>query len=70
MGTSVQMIEKHYSHLKVRNTMDQLRRDKSKKILASGRKIDSMYDPKPPKNSRAPGDLPNNASDAVPGDDE
>jgi integrase len=34
MGTSVVMIERHYSHLKVTQALDQLRGEASRKLLA------------------------------------
>ncbi|MDP4301358.1 hypothetical protein Q8X39_11980 [Leptothrix discophora] len=43
MGTSIAMIAKHYSHLKVRNTLDQLRRGETRRLLESGEAIDEMY---------------------------
>lgn len=43
MGTSVGMIEKHYSHLKVREAIEQLRRHETRKLLDSGAVIDDMY---------------------------
>jgi integrase len=36
MGTSVLMIEKHYSHLKVVQAVDQLRREESRQLIAAG----------------------------------
>jgi integrase len=48
MGTSIAMIEKHYSHLKVRQTLDQLRRRETRRLLESGAVIDEVY------RSRAP----------------
>ncbi len=47
MGTSVAMIEKHYSHLKVREAIEQLRRHETRKMLDSGGVIDEIYSAKP-----------------------
>jgi integrase len=47
MGTSIAMIAKHYSHLKVRNTLDQLRRSETRRLLESGAAIDDMYRARP-----------------------
>jgi len=46
MGTSVGMIERHYSHLKVREAIEQLRRHETRKMLDSGGVIDEIYKPK------------------------
>jgi hypothetical protein len=35
MGTSVGMIERHYSHLKVTQAIEQLRGEKTRGLLAS-----------------------------------
>lgn len=43
MGTSVTMIERHYSHLKIRNAIEQLRRYETRRLLQIGGKIDDMY---------------------------
>lgn len=45
-GTSVAMIEKHYSHLKVREAIEQLGRYETRKILDSGGVIGEIYSPK------------------------
>jgi integrase len=47
MGTSVAMIEKHYSHLKVREAIEQLRRHETRKLLDSGAAVDELYAAKP-----------------------
>ena len=44
MGTSVLMIEKHYSHLKVVQAISQLRGSESRQLIAAGGVIDSMYE--------------------------
>lgn len=46
MGTSVLMIEKHYSHLKVIQAISQLRGAESRQLIAAGGVVDSMYEPK------------------------
>lgn len=43
MGTSVAMIEKHYSHLKVIQAIDQLRGNESRQLINAGGVIDEMY---------------------------
>jgi integrase len=43
MGTSVQMIQKHYNHLKIRDIVEQLRRTETRKLLSSGGVIDEIY---------------------------
>ncbi len=47
MGTSVVMIERHYSHLKVVKAIDQLRGEETRKLLTAGGAIDSLYSAKP-----------------------
>lgn len=46
MGTSVQMIERHYSHLKVKEAKEQLRGEKVGALLRSLGNIDKAYKPK------------------------
>lgn len=46
MGTSVLMIEKHYSHLKVVQAISQLRGNESRQLIDAGGVIDDMYDSK------------------------
>jgi integrase len=46
MGTSVQMIEKHYSHLQVKEAKEQLRGEKVGALLRSLGNIDGAYKPK------------------------
>lgn len=46
MGTSVQMIEKHYSHLQVKEAKGQLRGEKVGALLRSLGNIDGAYKPK------------------------
>ena len=46
MGTSVQMIEQHYSHLKVQEAKEQLRGEKVGALLQSLGNIDEAYKPK------------------------
>ena len=43
MGTSVVMIEKHYSHLKVIQAISQLRGEETKQLLKSGGEINAIY---------------------------
>jgi integrase len=45
MGTSVLMIEKHYSHLKVVQAVDQLRREESRQLIAAGGLMDITLTP-------------------------
>ena len=45
MGTSVLMIEKHYSHLKVIQAIEQLRGEESRKLIAAGTTVNAMYAP-------------------------
>lgn len=44
MGTSVLMIEKHYSHLKVVQAINQLRGSESRQLIDAGGVIDEMYE--------------------------
>ena len=46
MGTSVLMIEKHYSHLKVIQAINQLRGNESRQLIDSAGAIDKMYESK------------------------
>jgi integrase len=46
MGTSVLMIEKHYSHLKVVQAISQLRGNESRLLIEAGGVIDDMYESK------------------------
>ena len=43
MGTSVLMIEKHYSHLKVVQAIDQLRGEETRKLIDAGGVVDEKY---------------------------
>ena len=43
MGTSVGMIEKHYSHLKVLQAIDQLQGQETRKLIASSSVVDDVY---------------------------
>jgi len=43
MGTSVLMIEKHYSHLDAVKAIDQLRGEESRQLIAAGDVIDEAY---------------------------
>jgi hypothetical protein len=43
MGTSVGMIEKHYSHLKVIQAKEQLRGSEREKMLRAGSLLDTDY---------------------------
>jgi integrase len=49
MGTSVLMIEKHYSHLKVIQAINQLRGSESRQLIDAGGVIDAMYESKKAK---------------------
>jgi integrase len=44
MGTSVLMIEKHYSHLKVVQAISQLRGVESRQLISAGGVVDTMYE--------------------------
>lgn len=46
MGTSVQMIEKHYSHLKVVQAIEQLRGEETSKLIEMGSVADAEYESK------------------------
>jgi len=46
MGTSVLMIEKHYSHLKVVQAIDQLRGEETKRLIDAGGVVDVFYQSK------------------------
>ena len=46
MGTSVQMIERHYSHLQVKEAKEQLRGEKVGALLRSLGNVDGAYKPK------------------------
>ena len=52
MGTSVAMIEKHYSHLKVREAIEQLRRTETRRMLDAGGVIDEIYKSKPKSTAK------------------
>ena len=43
MGTSVLMIEKHYSHLKVVQAIDQLRGEETRRLIDAGGVVDDTY---------------------------
>ena len=43
MGTSVGMIEKHYSHLKVIEAMEQLRGEETRRLIASTHTVSELY---------------------------
>jgi integrase len=43
MGTSVIMIERHYSHLKVVQAIEQLRGEETNKLIAAGSVVDIQY---------------------------
>ena len=53
MGTSVGMIEKHYSHLKVVQAIEQLRGEETNKLIAAGSVVDAEYASKRVKKSSA-----------------
>jgi len=52
MGTSVLMIEKHYSHLKVIQAINQLRGSESRQLIDAGGVIDEMYESKKAKSKK------------------
>jgi hypothetical protein len=43
MGTSIGMIEKHYSHLKVIEAIEQLRDENIRKLIANMHSITELY---------------------------
>ncbi len=43
MGTSVLMIERHYSHLKVVQAIDQLRGEETRRLIGAGGVVDEIY---------------------------
>ena len=43
MGTSVLMIEKHYSHLQVIKAIDQLRGEETRRLIEAGGVVDEIY---------------------------
>ena len=43
MGTSVGMIEKHYSHLRLKEAKDQLRGEQSRKLLSNTQSVMELY---------------------------
>lgn len=47
MGTSVVMIEKHYSHLKVVQAIEQLRNYETRRLIAAGSVIEKQPTPRP-----------------------
>ena len=51
MGTSVLMIEKHYSHLKVIQAINQLRGNESRQLIDAAGAIDDMYKSKKLKSA-------------------
>ena len=54
MGTSILMLEKHYSHLKVVQAIEQLRGEESRQLINAGGEIDAMYmSNKAPKAKKA-----------------
>jgi integrase len=59
MGTSVLMIEKHYSHLQVSQAIEQLRNEETRRLIAAGSVIDATEEPeavteaKPKANAKA-----------------
>jgi integrase len=53
MGTSVLMIEKHYSHLKVVQAINQLRGNESRQLIDSGLKVDELYRSQRAKRTKA-----------------
>lgn len=53
MGTSVLMIEKHYSHLKVVQAIEQLRNHETRRLIAAGSVIDQAYASKAKQPTKA-----------------
>ena len=53
MGTSVLMIEKHYSHLKVVQAIDQLRGEETRRLIDAGGVVDEIYTSKRKKKGAA-----------------
>ena len=53
MGTSVGMIEKHYSHLKVVQAIEQLRGEETNRLIAAGSVVDAEYESKKVKKAAA-----------------
>lgn len=43
MGTSIGMIEKHYSHLKVTEAIEQLRGEETRKLIANTQSVSEIY---------------------------
>jgi integrase len=52
MGTSVLMIEKHYSHLKAVQAIEQLRGEETRKLIEAGGLVNEIYKPKPKKKAK------------------
>ena len=46
MGTSILMIERHYSHLKVSQAIEQLRGEELNRVVEAGSVIDELYQSK------------------------
>ncbi len=53
MGTSVLMIERHYSHLKVVNAIDQLRGEETRRLIAQTATYDEIYQSERSKKSKS-----------------
>jgi integrase len=53
MGTSVPMIEKHYSHLKAVQAIDQLRGEETRRLIAVGGVVDEIYKAKTKRVAKA-----------------
>ena len=51
MGTSVLMIEKHYSHLKAVQAIEQLRGEETRKLMEAGGVISEIYKATPKKKA-------------------
>jgi CMP-N-acetylneuraminic acid synthetase len=43
MGTSVKMIERHYSHLEVFEAIEQLRGNETRKMISASSTVDEIY---------------------------
>ena len=54
MGTSVLMIEKHYSHLKAVQAIEQLRGDETRKLIEAGGVINDIYKAQTKKRAKQP----------------
>jgi hypothetical protein len=53
MGTSSLMIEKHYSHLRVKDAMPQLKGSQTRQLLNSIKPVNPTYKPNKTKEDKA-----------------